>query len=144
MKVLFLNGPNLNMLGVREPEIYGTETLETINKKIKNECEKLNVTAEFYQSNSEGDLIDKIHSVHFSDTDAIVFNPGAYSHYSIAIKDAIKAISKPCVEVHISNVFAREDMRQNMITASSSIGVISGFGADSYILGLYAVMKGLK
>lgn len=144
MKILFLNGPNLNMLGIREPGIYGAETLETINKDIAKECEKLSVTPEFYQSNAEGDLIDKIHSVHFSDTDAIVFNPGAYSHYSIAIADAIKSISKPCVEVHISNVFAREEKRQNMVTAVSSKGVISGFGADSYILGLYAVVKGLK
>lgn len=144
MKVLFLNGPNLNMLGVREPEIYGLDTLDTINEKIKAECEKLNVTPEFFQSNSEGELIDKIHSAHFSDIDAIVFNPGAYSHYSLAIADALKAISKPTVEVHISNVFNREEKRQEMVTASSSYGVISGFGANSYILGLIAVLKGLK
>ena len=143
MKVLFLNGPNLNMLGIRELGIYGTQTLNYINEIIKEECDKLNVVPEFYQSNSEGDLIDKIHSVHFSDTDAIVFNPGAYSHYSLAIADALKAISKPCVEVHISNVFAREEKRQNMVTATSSKGVISGFGVNSYILGLYAVVKGL-
>lgn len=143
MKILFLNGPNLNMLGIREPGIYGTQTLNYINEMIREECEKLKVIPEFYQSNSEGDLIDKIHSVHFSDIDAIVFNPGAYSHYSIAIADALKAIAKPCVEVHISNVFAREDKRQNMVTAVSSKGVISGFGVNSYILGLYAVVKGL-
>ena len=143
MKVLFLNGPNLNMLGIREPEIYGTQTLNYINEIVKAECEKLDVIPEFFQSNCEGDLIDKIHSVHFSDTDAIVFNPGAYSHYSLAIADAIKSISKPCVEVHMSNVFSREEKRCNMVTAVSSKGVISGFGVNSYILGLYAVAKGI-
>lgn len=143
MKILFLNGPNLDMLGVREPQIYGTQTLSDINEIIKKECETLNVIPEFFQSNIEGELIDKIHSAHFSDVDAIVFNPGAYSHYSIAIADAVKSVDAPCVEVHISNVFAREEKRQNMVTAVSSKGVISGFGANSYILGLYAAVKGL-
>lgn len=143
MKILFLNGPNLDMLGVREPQIYGTQTLENINEIIKKECETLDVIPEFFQSNIEGELIDKIHSTHFSDVDAIVFNPGAYSHYSIAIADAVKSVDTPCVEVHISNVFAREEKRQNMVTAVSSKGVISGFGVNSYILGLYAAVKGL-
>lgn len=143
MKILFLNGPNLDMLGVREPQIYGTQTLSDINEIIKKECETLNVIPEFFQSNIEGELIDKIHSAHFSDVEAIVFNPGAYSHYSIAIADAVKSVATPCVEVHISNVFAREEKRQNMVTAASSKGVISGFGANSYILGLYAAVKGL-
>ena len=142
MKILILNGPNLNMLRVREPEIYGKQTLNDIYEMIKKECEMLGVTAEFFQSNSEGELIDKIHSTHNSDISGIVFNPGAYSHYSIAISDALKAVSTPCVEVHISNVFAREEKRQNMITATASNGVISGFGAYSYILGLYALVKG--
>ena len=142
MKILFLNGPNLNMLGIREPEIYGNLTLENINEMIKNECEKIGVTAEFYQSNCEGELIDKIHSTHNSDIYGIVFNPGAYSHYSIAISDAIKSVSTPCIEVHMSNVFAREEKRHNMVTATASKGVISGFGAYSYIMGLYALVKG--
>ena len=142
MKILFLNGPNLNMLGIREPEIYGTKTLNYINEIIKSECEKIDVVPEFFQSNCEGALIEKIHSTHLSDISGIVFNPGAYSHYSIAIADALKAVSTPTVEVHMSNVFAREDKRQNMVTAVSSKGVISGFGAYSYILGLYALVKG--
>lgn len=142
MKILFLNGPNLNMLGIREPEIYGTQTLNYINEIIKSECEKIDVVPEFFQSNCEGALIEKIHSTHFSDISGIVFNPGAYSHYSIAIADALKAVSTPTVEVHMSNIFAREDKRQNMVTAVSSKGVISGFGAYSYILGLYALVKG--
>lgn len=142
MKILFMNGPNLNMLGIREPEIYGKETLDSINEMIKNECAKMGVEAEFYQSNCEGELIDKIHSTHFSDVSGIVFNPGAYSHYSIAISDALKSVSTPCVEVHMSNVFAREEKRQNMVTATVSKGVVSGFGAYSYIMGLHALVKG--
>jgi 3-dehydroquinate dehydratase-2 len=143
MKILFLNGPNLNMLGTRETNIYGNMTLDDINSKIALECKKNAVDCEFYQSNIEGELIDKIHSAN-SFYDGIVFNPGAYSHYSLAISDAIKSINVPIVEVHISNVFAREDTRHNMVTAKNSIGVISGFSYNSYILGLYGILNYAK
>lgn len=140
MKILFMNGPNLNMLGIREKQIYGDLSLDAITKMIQEECEKLGVEAEFYQSNIEGELVDKIHSTYGKEYDGIVFNPGAYSHYSLALSDAIKCINIPVVEVHMSNVFAREESRQQMTTAKSSLGVISGFGAQSYILGLYALL----
>ena len=140
MKILFMNGPNLNMLGIREKQIYGDNSLENINKMLQAECEKNGVEAEFYQSNIEGELIDKIHSVYNSDYDGIVFNPGAYSHYSLALSDAIKCIHTPVVEVHMSNVFAREGSRHQMVTAQNSLGVISGFGEQSYVLGLYAIL----
>lgn len=140
MKILFMNGPNLNMLGIREKQIYGDLSLGDITKMIERECEKLGVEPEFYQSNIEGELVDKIHSTYGKDYDGIVFNPGAYSHYSLALSDAIKCINIPVVEVHMSNVFAREESRQQMTTAKNSLGVISGFGANSYILGLYALL----
>jgi 3-dehydroquinate dehydratase-2 len=128
------------MLGTREKEIYGDMTLEDINSKIALECKKNNVTCEFFQSNIEGELINKIHATHNS-YDGIVFNPGAYSHYSLAISDAIKSINVPVVEVHISNVFAREAARHEMVTAKNALGVISGFSYNSYILGLYGILN---
>ena len=140
MKILFLNGPNLNMLGTREKSIYGDLTLDDINKKIEAECKKNNTEAEFYQSNIEGELINKIHSAN-NGFYGIVFNPGAYSHYSLALHDAIKSIQIPVIEVHISNVFAREEKRCEMVTAKASAGVISGFSYNSYILGLYALLN---
>lgn len=140
MKILFMNGPNLNMLGIREKQIYGDMSLDTINQRLQAECDKLGVEAEFYQSNIEGELVDKIHSTYGTNYDGIVFNPGAYSHYSLALSDAIKCINIPVVEVHMSNVFAREDSRHQMTTAKNSLGVISGFGEQSYFLGLYALL----
>lgn len=141
MKILFMNGPNLNMLGIREKQIYGDLSLETINQMLLAECEKKGVEAEFYQSNIEGELVDKIHSTYGAGYDGIVFNPGAYSHYSLALADAIKCVDIPVVEVHMSNVFAREDSRHQMTTAKNSLGVISGFGEYSYVLGLYAILE---
>ncbi|MBE7020327.1 MAG: type II 3-dehydroquinate dehydratase [Ruminococcaceae bacterium] len=134
-KVLVINGPNLNMLGVREPEIYGKMTLEDINSLILKKAEELNIQVKFYQSNIEGEIVNSIHSA-YNNFDGIIINPGAYSHYSGAIYDALKAVGLPCAEVHISNVFAREEHRHNMVTAGASKGVISGFGAKSYILAL--------
>lgn len=141
MKILFMNGPNLNMLGIREKQIYGDLSLEAINQMLQAECEKRGVEAEFYQSNIEGELVDKIHRTYGKDYDGIVFNPGAYSHYSLALSDAIKCVNVPVVEVHMSNVFAREDSRHQMTTAKNSLGVISGFGEKSYLLGLYAILE---
>ena len=144
MKILFMDGPNLNMLGIREKQIYGDMSLDAIHALLVEECKKHGVEAEFYQSNIEGELVDKIHSTHEKDYDGIVFNPGAYAHYSLALSDAIACIRIPVVEVHISNVFSREDSRHQMVTAKNSLGVISGFGAQSYLLGLYAVLHQKK
>lgn len=135
MKVLVINGPNLNMLGIREKNIYGTETLETINNEIEKKADELGCEVEFFQSNHEGEIIDKIHSA-YGKIDGIVINPGAYTHYSLAIYDAIKAVSIDTYEVHISNVFAREEKRTNLVTTPACAGVISGFGSYGYILAL--------
>ena len=140
-KILVLNGPNLNMLGIREKNIYGTLTLEDINEMILKKSQELKCEVTFFQSNIEGDLIDAIHNA-YGKYDGIIINPGAYSHYSYAILDAIKSVSIDTVEVHISNVFAREEHRQNLVTAKASKSLISGFGAYSYILALEGLVNG--
>lgn len=132
-----MNGPNLNLLGEREPGIYGSETLETINRGLSDVAAGLGVELGFYQSNHEGDLIDKLHAARL-EYDAVVLNAGAYTHYSIAIRDAIAAIKLPVVEVHLSNIHARESFRENSVITPVCAGQISGFGAYSYTLGLYA------
>ena len=134
-KVLVVNGPNLNMLGIREPEIYGSLTLDQINEMIADKAKELSIDVEFYQSNVEGELVNAIHGA-YNKFDGIIINPGAYSHYSGAIYDALKAVGIPTVEVHISNVFSREEHRRNMVTAKAAKGIISGFGVKSYILAL--------
>ncbi|AEV68012.1 type II 3-dehydroquinate dehydratase [Acetivibrio clariflavus] len=136
-KILIINGPNLNLLGTREKEVYGTETLDDIAKKVAEEAAKLNVNIEFFQSNHEGDIIDKIHAAR-GNTDAIIINPGAYTHYSIAIRDAIKAVEIPTIEIHLSNIHAREEFRSHSVIAPVCVGQICGFGSNSYILGLNA------
>jgi len=136
-KIVVINGPNLNLLGTREPEKYGSETLDAINERMTKEASRLGAECEFYQSNSEGELVDAIQRA--SGTDGIILNAGAYTHYSIALRDAIAAIRAPVVEVHISNVHAREEFRRVSVTAPVCRGVIAGFGADSYILALHAL-----
>jgi len=136
-KILFINGPNLNLLGEREKGIYGSSTLEDINMLVCREAEKLDILVEFMQSNHEGDIIDKIHEAR-GRYHAIVINPGAFTHYSIAIRDAIKAVELPVIEVHLSNIYAREEFRSKSVIAPVCIGQISGFGVDSYVLALYA------
>ena len=137
MKILVINGPNLNMLGKREPEIYGVRTLTDINADL---VEKFKGRAElsFYQSNCEGDIITAIHS---SSADGIVLNAGAYTHYSYAIHDAIKSVTTPVVEVHLSNIYKREEYRHKSVIASACVGSICGFGENSYALGIEALLK---
>jgi len=143
MKLFVINGPNLNMLGKREPTIYGADTLESINNELKEICEGLGIDVEFFQSNSEGALIDVIHSAR-DNADGIVLNAGAYTHYSIAIRDAISACEKPCVEVHLSNVHKREEFRHKSVISAVCEGVICGFGKDSYRLAVLALHNKLK
>jgi len=142
IKVLVINGPNLNMLGIREKEHYGTETLEDIEAKIANKAKEMGIETDFMQSNHEGAIIDKIHEAR-GKYDYIIINPGAYTHYSIAIRDAIKAAEVPAIEVHLTNIHAREEFRSKSITAPVCIGQISGFGSMGYIMALHAV-KGLE
>ncbi len=143
MKILFLNGPNLNLLGTREPDKYGTQTLKDIEVYIKEEAKKLNIEVEFYQSNIEGELVNKIQEAK-NIYDGIVMNPAAYTHTSVAIRDAIFAVSIPTVEIHISNIHTREEFRKTSLTAPACVGQITGFGINSYKLGLIAIFDHLK
>ncbi|MDR5658204.1 type II 3-dehydroquinate dehydratase [Serpentinicella sp. ANB-PHB4] len=138
-KYIVIHGPNLNLLGTREPEIYGSTTLEEINEMLYNEAKKYNITLEIFQLNSEGEIIDTIHK--HKNACGMIINPAAYTHYSIAILDAIKATNLPTVEVHLSNIHTREDFRKKSVTAEGCIGQISGFGSHSYILGLNAILN---
>jgi 3-dehydroquinate dehydratase-2 len=140
MKVLFLNGPNLNLLGWREPETYGKLTLSEIEKKVQKRASELGVEASFRQSNSEGDLVGWIQEAKGTH-DAIVLNAGAYTHTSLALRDAISAVGVPTVEVHLSNIYAREEFRHTSLIAAVCQGQISGFGANSYVLALEAVVN---
>ena len=143
MKILFLNGPNLNLLGTREPDKYGTQTLKDIEIFIKEEAKTLNIDVEFYQSNIEGELVNKIQEAK-NIFDGIVMNPAAYTHTSVAIRDAILAVSIPTVEIHISNIHTREEFRKTSLTAPACVGQITGFGINSYKLGLIAISDHLK
>ena len=136
MKILVINGPNLNMLGIREPAHYGRETYDELLAKIKAYSDKNGITVRFYQSNHEGDLVDAIQSTYTEGEDGIVINPGAYTHTSIAILDAVKAVGKPCVEVHISDVASRESYRQISYIREACIATISGKGTDGYLLAI--------
>lgn len=139
-KILIINGPNLNLLGLREPGIYGTNSLETIAKALVEEFDGV-ADLHFFQSNHEGDIIDKIHAVGFDSSYAgIVLNAGAYTHTSLAIADAIAAVTLPVVEVHLSNVHAREEIRHRSLIAPVCAGTISGFGTRSYSLGIRALL----
>jgi 3-dehydroquinate dehydratase II len=140
MKVLFLNGPNLNLLGTREPGIYGTLTLADIEAKVRNEAAKLGALIEFKQSNVEGELVTWIQQARGT-VSAIVLNAAAYTHTSVAIRDAIAATGVTTIEIHLSNVHAREGFRHTSLIAPVCRGVIGGFGADSYILGLIAAVS---
>jgi len=134
MRILIINGPNLNLLGKREPDQYGSLTLWDLENRLKEKFS--GVKLEFYQSNSEGGLIDSIHKAADGSAAGVVMNPGAYSHYSYAIRDAIASINVPVIEVHLTNVHAREVFRHTSVTAAACKGVIAGFGAESYELAL--------
>lgn len=139
MKILIINGPNLNLLGVREPEIYGCLSMESFINALS--ADYPGVSLEYYQSNHEGDIIDRLHESGFDDSyKGIILNAGAYTHTSLAIADAIKAISLPVIEVHISNVHAREEIRHRSLISPVCAGVIAGFGMNSYTLAIEALI----
>ncbi len=140
MKIAVIQGPNLNMLGVREQHIYGPMTLDQIHEQMKGSAEQNGIELEFFQSNLEGEIVDKIQEC-LGEVDGIVINPAAYSHTSIAIRDALSAVAMPTVEVHISNIYKREEFRKNSITAAACTGVVSGFGPFGYHMGLMAVTQ---
>ncbi|MBO5059583.1 MAG: type II 3-dehydroquinate dehydratase [Clostridia bacterium] len=134
-KYLIINGPNLNMLGIREPAVYGSRTYDDLCEYIRDFAKKINVEVDFFQSNSEGELVTEIQKT-LGKYDGIVMNPGAYAHYSFAIHDAIKAVTTPCAEVHISDIHSREEFRRTSVTAPACCHMISGKGFDSYTIAL--------
>ncbi len=141
MKILVIHGPNLNLLGQRKPEVYGSQTLEQLNRKIESHFPELEL--EFFQSNHEGEIIDKIQLAREM-VDGIVLNAGALTHYSYSLRDAIEASPIPVVEVHLSNISARESFRKTSVISEVCLGTISGFGANSYVLGVQALKEHLK
>ena len=142
-KILLINGPNLNMLGIRNTAVYGSKSLLEINQDIQKAADKESITIDFFQSNIEGEIIDCIQKS-YGVYQGIIINPGAYGHYSIAIRDAIEAVSIPVVEVHISNIYSREPFRRHSVIAEVCIGQISGLGYQGYIYAMDALIRYLK
>ena len=143
LSILVLHGPNLNLLGSREPEIYGKDSLNDINARLEREAASLQARVTFYQSNHEGALVDKMHEAR-GNCDGILINAAAYTHTSVALRDAIASVAFPTVEVHLSNIYRRETFRHHSTIAPVAIGQISGFGVDSYSLGLHALVRWLR
>ncbi|MBD7915774.1 type II 3-dehydroquinate dehydratase [Clostridium sp. Sa3CUN1] len=141
MKILVINGPNLNMVGIREKGIYGTRDFQDICDYIKKEGQKRNIDIELYQSNIEGEIINEIHKAYYEKYDGIIINPGAYTHYSYAIFDAIKAVNINTVEVHLSNIHAREEFRHKSVIAPACIGQICGFKEFGYVMAMEAIVE---
>ena len=141
MKVLVINGPNLNFLGIRNPGIYGTENYESLLKKIETRAGELGVEVSFFQSNCEGAIIDRIQQAYLEEEDGIIINPGAYTHYSYAIRDALETIKVPVYEVHISDIHARESFRAVSVTAEVCTEQIAGLGTDGYLVALERFVK---
>jgi len=143
VKILLIHGPNLNLLGKREPEIYGTSGLDAINARMQKLAEESRVELRVFQSNSEGALIDAIHDAG-GWADGIVINPGAYGHYSYALRDALAAVNLPAIEVHLSNIYAREEFRHRSVLSAVVLGSIAGLGVQSYECGLQALIRILR
>jgi 3-dehydroquinate dehydratase-2 len=144
MRILIIHGPNLNLLGTREPEVYGSETLGQINHQIRNYAMGKELSVVIFQSNHEGEIIDRIQEAAVEGEekcDAIIINPGAYTHYSIAIRDAIAAVALPTIEVHLSNIYAREPIRRKSVIAPVCVGQITGLGAQGYLLAIDALLE---
>ena len=139
-KIIIINGPNLNLLGHRENDIYGKETLVDIQKNCENKGIEKNLKITFFQSNNEGEIINKLHEVE-ANYDGLIINPAAFTHSSIAILDSLRAIKKPKLEIHLSNIYSREEYRKKSITSEGVDGMICGFGGNSYILGIEAIAK---
>ena len=135
-RIVIINGPNLDRLGIREPDIYGDQTLTDLENLLSEEAESLGVQVQFYQSNHEGFIIDEIGESSDSEVFGLILNPGAFTHTSLALRDAIAGSDLPAIEVHISNIYRREDIRQHSLTAPACIGVISGLGLDGYVAAL--------
>ncbi len=143
-KILIINGPNLNLLGKREPEIYGTQTLAQIIEQVHSKAKAHNVEIDHLQSNSEADIIERIHRTMDDKTDFIIINPGALTHTSVALRDAFLSVSKPFIEIHLSNVFARETFRRQSFLSDIAVAIISGAGAQGYKLALQAAVEHLQ
>ncbi|MDP7112208.1 MAG: type II 3-dehydroquinate dehydratase [Myxococcota bacterium] len=141
--IIVLHGPNLNLLGSREPEVYGRATLDDIDTALAGLAEELGLTLEVRQSNHEGELVEALHTAASSGVAGVLINPAAYTHTSVALRDAVLATGLPTVEVHLSNVAAREEFRQRSLLSDVAMGVVSGFGAESYLLGLRGLAAGL-
>jgi 3-dehydroquinate dehydratase-2 len=140
--ILILHGPNLNMLGIRQPELYGHETLKQLNTQLEEVAKLNHVTLDIFQHNAEHELIDKIHQAYLN-TKLVIINPAGFTHTSVALKDALLSIALPYIEVHLSNIYARESYRQSSLFSDKAIGVISGFGTQSYTLALLAACRHL-
>jgi 3-dehydroquinate dehydratase-2 len=140
MKIVVIHGPNLNLLGTREPEVYGSRTLADLDRGIVDHATSRGVEVETFQSNQEGDIVDRIQRAASEGADAIVINPGAYTHTSLAIADALQGVAVPAIEVHISNIHGREPERSRSLTAGACHGIVSGLGFDSYLLGIDAAL----
>jgi 3-dehydroquinate dehydratase-2 len=143
-RVLFLNGPNLNLLGQREPEVYGQLSLSDLNDLMADKASRLGLVLTTYQSNIEGELVNRVHQAKLDGVDFIVINPGAYTHTSVAIRDAFLGTEIPFIEVHLSNIFSRESFRHQSYLSDIAVGVISGFGAHGYELALQAAVEQLS
>jgi 3-dehydroquinate dehydratase (EC 4.2.1.10) len=141
MKILIVNGPNLNFLGIREKDIYGSSDYSVLLDKIEKKANELGIEAEVFQSNSEGEIIDALQRAYMEEVDGIIINPAAYTHYSYAIRDALASLTVPKIEVHISNIYRREDFRHTSVTAPVCDGQISGLGFDGYLLAMEAVVN---
>ena len=141
MNILVLNGPNLNLLGTREPEVYGTDSLKDIEENLKSISKNHNVNIRFYQSNSENELINELHTAKQENVDAIIINPGAFTHTSIALRDAFLGVGIPFIEVHISNIYRREEFRKKSFLSDISEGLITGLGVSGYEFALLTIIK---